>query len=139
MFLDVAHQVGLYQGLHEEAIQVLGHNWVRDDLASFRKMRFMDSAIQETLRLNPTVLHASNREVIHPDGLTLPTGQHLPRGSWVAASTLDVHLDERFYPDPAHYDPSRFLSYPKLNDSQSTSRLTTSSSFLTFGAGRHAW
>ncbi|KAL4868256.1 hypothetical protein BDV12DRAFT_170032 [Aspergillus spectabilis] len=140
MFLDVASKTGLSQSLQQEAATVLGHNAAWEDLASFKKLQLIESSIKETLRLSPMLLHASNREIIHADGLTLPTGQHLPRGTWVGASTLDVHLDERFYPDPTQYNPSRFLlTCQEPSESQNISRLATTKSFLSFGAGRHAW
>lgn len=142
MLLDLAshgHQLGLYQDLQCEAVEVLGCNASWEDLGSFKKLRLIHSCIQETLRLNPVLLHASNREVIHADGLTLPTGQHLPRGTWVGASTMDVNLDERFYSNPMQYDPRRFLSERQPTESQKIDRLTTTSTFLSFGAGRHSW
>ncbi len=142
MLLDLAshgHQLGLYQDLHREAVEALGCNASWEDLGSFKKLRLTHSCTQESLRLNPIPLHASNREVIHADGLTLPTGQHLPRGTWVGASTIDVNLDERFYPNPMQYDPRRFLSEGQPTESRKIDRLTTTSTFLSFGAGRHSW
>ncbi|KAL4881714.1 cytochrome P450 [Aspergillus karnatakaensis] len=142
LLLDIAHQKGLSQSLQQEAATALTSNEAWTDLCSFNKLSLAESTIKETLRLNPIQLHASNREVIHPNGLTLPTGQHLPCGTWAAASAWDVHLDERFYPDPMKYDPCRFLdseSQKTLNETQNINRLAASSRFLPFGAGRHAW
>jgi cytochrome P450 len=145
--LDIASsppEIGLYRQLRQEATKVLTSEkeWVEP--SSFNKLHFTDSAIRETLRLRPPVLHASNREVIHPSGITMPSGQHLPQGMWVAGSTLDIHMDERFYAEGQHYKPFRFVKGQTSGDgtgmsTQKINRVATTSTFLTFGTGRHAW
>ncbi|RHZ67371.1 uncharacterized protein CDV56_109530 [Aspergillus thermomutatus] len=133
----------LYQQLRQEATNVLSseREWVVP--TSFKKLRYTDSAIRETLRLAPVTLHASNREVIHPSGITLPTGQHLPRGMWVAASTLDIHTDERFYAEGQSYKPFRYVKEQTNEDGtgmpkQKLTRVAATSKYLPFGSGRHA-
>jgi cytochrome P450 len=145
--LDIASappEIGLYQQLRQEARKVLTseEEWVEP--SSFNKLHYTDSAIRETLRLTPVVLHGSNREIIHPSGLTMPSGQHLPRGMWVAGSTLDIHMDERFYAEAQQYKPFRFVKGQTSEDGtgmseQKINRVATASTFLTFGTGRHAW
>jgi hypothetical protein len=156
--LDIASsepEIGLHQQLRQEAANVLSSEKEWLDPTSFKKLRYTDSAILETLRLTPATLHAANREVIHPSGITLPTGQHLPRGMWVAASTLDVHRDETFYPEAQSYKPYRFVEEQTNengtglsggNDSQDASKsqqklrmVAATSTYLPFGSGRHAW
>ena len=43
------------------------------------------------------------------DRLVLPSGQHVPQGTWLGAASLEIHLDERFYPDAKAYKPFRFV------------------------------
>ncbi|GFF95061.1 hypothetical protein IFM53868_07828 [Aspergillus udagawae] len=155
--LDIASsplEIGLDQRLRQEAATVLRSekDWAAP--ISFMKLRYLNSAILESLRLTPVLLLASNREVIHPAGITLPTGQHLPRGMWVAASTMDIHTDERFYSEGQSYQPFRFVEEQTTEDDTSLSKETktrdtgmptqkvtkvaTKSTYLPFGTGRHA-
>ena len=48
------------------------------------------------------------KEVMQPNGVTLPDGQKIPLGVWLGVSLTGVHQDENFYPDPHIYDPFRF-------------------------------
>ncbi|GFG03407.1 lanosterol 14-alpha demethylase [Aspergillus udagawae] len=155
--LDIASsppEMGLHQQLRQEAANNLSSEKEWAAPTSFKKLRYTDSAIRETLRLTPAVLHASNREVIHPSGITLPTGQHLPRGMWVAASTFDIHTDEKFYPEGHSYKPYRFVEEQTNEDGSGLSgrdntqdasmskqkmhTVATTSTYLPFGSGRHA-
>ena len=47
------------------------------------------------------------REVLPKDGVTLPSGHHIPKGSWLATDTVQTHKDDRFYLQPNEYDPFR--------------------------------
>jgi cytochrome P450 len=156
--LDIASsppEIGLHQQLRQEVANILTSEKEWSDPTSFKKLRYTESAIRETLRLSPATLHASNREVIHPSGITLPSGQHLPRGTWVAASTLDIHNDEKFYPEAQSYKPYRFVEEQTNENGTSVSEreiiqdtsgsqqkihmVAATSTYLPFGSGRHAW
>jgi cytochrome P450 len=74
---------------------------------------------------------------------------------WVAASTMDIHTDERFYSEGQSYQPFRFVEEQTTEDGTSPSKETktqdtgmptqkvtkvaTKSTYLPFGTGRHAW
>ena len=94
------------------------------------------------------------REVMPKDGVTLPSGHHVPKGAWMGAGTVDLHHDDRFYPKPEEYDPFRFArkhtdtlvgaNKDSLTDKASIYRknqslATASDIFLAFGYGKHAW
>ncbi|KAL5363166.1 cytochrome P450 [Aspergillus floccosus] len=133
----------LYQQLRQEAAKVLGSEKEWTDPIAFKRLHYIDSAIRESLRLTPVSLHASSREVIPLSGITLPAGQHLPQGIWVAASTLDIHTDERFYPKGQSYEPFRFVEEQTIEDCTSTAeqmvtKVAVTPTYLPFGAGRHA-
>ncbi|GFF37084.1 lanosterol 14-alpha demethylase [Aspergillus udagawae] len=155
--LDIASfppEKELYQQLRQEAAKVLGSEEEWTDPISFKRLHYTDSAIRESLRLTPVSLHASSREVIPPSGITLPAGQHLPQGIWLAASTLDIHTDERFYPKGQSYEPFRFVEEQTIEDCMSPSnesnkkdtstaeqmvtKVAVTPTYLPFGAGRHA-
>ena len=95
------------------------------------------------------------REVVKHDGLTLPEGTHLPRGSLLGVSLVGVHTDERFYSKPNGYDPFRFVrskviatpenGFDTISNSKApvyrknVNLATCSDIFLSFGYGRHSW
>lgn len=88
------------------------------------------------------------------DGVTLPSGHHIPKGEWMGVDTVDLHHDDRFYLKPEEYDPFRFAK--KHEDAllgaskeiltgkasiyrKNQSLATTSDIYLGFGHGKHAW
>lgn len=60
------------------------------------------------MRLNPHFGRGFMQEVLNKDGVDLPNGLHLPQRAWLGVSMMDIHTDERYYPDPHTYDPFRF-------------------------------
>ena len=48
------------------------------------------------------------KEVVKPNGITLPSGQDVPFGTWLGISVSGISQDERYYSDPHKYDPFRF-------------------------------
>jgi cytochrome P450 len=87
-----------------------------------------------------------NKEIVHASGLVLPSGQHLAKGTWLGAASLDIHLDDRFYPDAKEYKPFRFVSGEHIDEEvtdatlpEQQDRLDSNAPFLSFGAGRHRW
>lgn len=96
------------------------------------------------------------QEVIHKDGVTLPDGQHVPRGAWLGAYLAGIGMDERYYLDPQKYDPFRFsraraelasigedpnsVSSKAVGEKPNGAYLSMSDdTFATFGLGKHAW
>lgn len=145
---------GVWEQLREEADMVFktADDWTNP--ASLAKLPLADSAIRESLRKNPVISRVVLRQVMPKNGITLPSGHHIPGGAWLGADTVDLHHDERFYPKPEVYDPFRFAKKPEdplggpkegtLSDKASIYRknqgLTTSSDiFLSFGYGKHSW
>ncbi|KAH7320701.1 cytochrome P450 [Stachybotrys elegans] len=149
--LDILHcdsELGLVQALRDEAESVLKTEDDWSTSTAFHKLVLYDSAIRESLRCHPILIKGLTKEVIDPDGLKLPNGTLLPRGSWVGVPVVGIHRDERFYPKSSTYDPYRFLKL-KLDVEKNASgdqRTTTSEydaarpgvEYLGFGYGRHA-
>jgi len=75
------------------------------DAASMGKLEYMDSIVKEILRLRPIVPMAP-RKAMRPMKIG---GFDVPAGWNVCVSIYLVHHDERVYPDPERFDPSRFL------------------------------
>lgn len=115
--------------------------------AALARMVTLDSTVRESLRLWGFVSRGVLKEVSQKDGVTLPTGEHLPRGTKVGIHAFPVHHDENYYKDPYTFNPMRFCTQnEKLADGQGyaggnkgTAMVTTSSIFMPFSHGRHAW
>ncbi|KAE8377155.1 cytochrome P450 [Aspergillus bertholletiae] len=104
-----------------------------------QSMPRMESTIRETLRLSPLSDRMLSRRVVQKAGITLPDGQFLPRGTWLAVAAVGVHRDERTYEDPDEYRPLRFLCQDNATgEPKSTLVPVTSEKFLAFGHGRHS-
>lgn len=110
------------------------------------------------MRLNPHFGRGFMQEVLNKDGVDLPNGLHLPQRAWLGVSMMDIHTDERYYPDPHTYDPFRFsrareeLALKDQIDSTDNAVVddkakklngaylaTTEDRFAAFGLGKHSW
>ena len=60
---------------------------------------------------------------------TTLNGYYIPKNSYIAANFYAVHVDERSFPDPSRFDPTRFLS----NDQKSVHR---PAEFIPFSIGK---
>ena len=143
-----------WEQLREEAAGVfnMADDWTNP--ASLPRLPLADSTIRESLRENPMLTRVILREVMPKDGVMLPSGHHFPKGAWIGAGTVDLHHDDRFYPEPGKYDPFRFatkydekpagVNRETLTGKASIYRknqglATVSDIFLAFGYGKHAW
>ena len=103
-------------------------------------LRIMDSCFRETLRIRPFVIYGVGREVVPEEGVFAPDGTHLPQGTWVCVSNMDIYLDDRFYEDPNTFNPYRFLNTTATGEVMPKAMLSTASpSFLAFGYGDYVW
>ena len=143
-----------WEELREEAagVFITADDWT--DPVSLLKLPLADSTIRESLRKNPMLTRTMLREVVAKDGIILPSGHYIPKGTWMAAGTFGLHHDDRFYPNPEEYDPFRFarkqedmnmnIDKDTLTDKASIYRknqalATASDIFLGWGYGKHAW
>jgi cytochrome P450 len=88
------------------------------------------------------------KQVVAKDGVTLPSGQHLPCGTKVGVHGAPVHRDENIYSDAQVFKPFRFCSngsenmvddYSEKVVGEGIPLVTTSSNFMAFSHGRNAW
>ncbi|PIG83550.1 ferulate-5-hydroxylase [Aspergillus arachidicola] len=104
-----------------------------------QSMLYMESTIRESLRLSPLSDRMLSRRVVQKGGITLPDGQFLPRGTWLAVAAVGIHRDEQNYEDPDEYRPLRFLSEDtETKEAKAMLVPVTSEKFLAFGHGRHS-
>jgi len=119
------------------------------------RLTCIDSAIRESQRMSSFDMHVGGRIITAAEGLTLPNGMVLPRGSEVETPSHSIHFDEGIYLKPYQYDPLRFSRSPSIHDPPSDhpscegdlgdpskvrplSIVNASPDFLAFGHGRHA-
>lgn len=113
--------------------------WNKRSLAKLEKM---DSSFRESQRMN-TILSLGPLRIVGNDGLTTPSGVHVPRGYQVGIPAYSIHFDEEIYgSDAREFSPFRF--YNRRKDAQETGDnlkgarqawATTSADYLSFGAG----
>ncbi len=71
---------------------------------------------------------------------TFSDGTFVPKGSLVSAAAGPMHQDEEFYEDAEIFNPWRFVNM-REEEGEGTKHqmVTTSSEYVPFGHGRHAW
>ena len=143
-----------WEQLRKEAAEVFKTEDDWNNPASLQELPLADSAIRETLRQSPVLTRILLREVLPKDGVTLPSGHHIPKGAWLATDPVQIHNDDRFYLQPNEFDPFRFTkkhqdeiassgkenSTDKASVFRKTQSLATASDiYLAFSYGKHAW
>lgn len=91
------------QQLHTEAIAVLGPTR-NPSAADYPNLPFATQVFAEAMRLYPPVW-VTARSCISSYQIA---GYTIPVGAALLAPQFAVHRDERFFPDPDRFDPSRF-------------------------------
>ncbi|KAK1754460.1 cytochrome P450 [Echria macrotheca] len=69
---------------------------------------YLRACIDEALRMSPPNGGALTREVIAKEGVTI-AGNYIPSGCNVGVPLYAIHHDSRYYPEPFHYRPERWL------------------------------
>lgn len=163
-FIDILStppELGYLDAIRDEAASVFQTEEDWGKLASLHKLTRIDSALRESMRLNPLFGRGTMQEVMHKNGVTLPDGSHIPQGAWLGVSLTGITMDERYYSDPHRYNPWRFsrareelalngetfgsdLTKPvgddKSDDKPNAGWLSTiEDRFATFGFGKHSW
>jgi cytochrome P450 len=101
----------------------------------------VDSTLRESMRLWGFISRGIMKKVVATDGVTLPSGQHLPQGSKVGITSYAIHHDESIYQSAMKFEPFRFCSdmHGKTSLKNAVSMVTSADDFMAFSHGRHAW
>lgn len=139
--------------IRQEMSYVLDRSGGVFDKASVSKMIQTDSILRESMRTHGFGNRAMIRKVVAPNGLQTPDGHVLPCGSTLSVLSYPVHHDPELYEHPEKFDPFRFsrmrVGVKDMDDglsrsgggkdgSPSSSFVSTSSTYLPFGHGKHA-
>ncbi|XP_074596470.1 cytochrome P450 4c21-like [Brevipalpus obovatus] len=73
-------------------------------ISQINELQFMDQCVKENLRIHPPVCNMVRKtsEKVELDGYIVP------KGTLTCTFIYCVHHDEKIYPDPDKFDPSRF-------------------------------
>jgi len=69
-------------------------------------------------------------------------GTFIPKGTLVAAASRSLHYDEHFYENPEVFEPFRFVHTCEEDGTGNGPKhqlVSTTTEYLAFGHGRHAW
>lgn len=118
---------------HEIRTVLAAHDgeWNKRALAQMEKL---DSTFRESQRLNTVLTVGPLRIVNAEDGVTTPSGVHLPKGFQVGIPAYSIHFDKDVWgEDAAEFKPFRFVEMEKKQ-----AWATTSTRYLAFGAGKNS-
>ncbi|EPQ60090.1 cytochrome P450 [Gloeophyllum trabeum ATCC 11539] len=120
--------------LREEAHCIIdSFGWSK---AALDRLVKMDSFLKESMRVNGlgSVTHA--RRAVKP--IRLSDGTYVPEGSYISAA-LDVHFDERHYPNPEIFNGWRFYDDSNSLANGEDGFVVPKLHYLPWGYGKHAW
>ncbi|KAI0884969.1 cytochrome P450 [Annulohypoxylon maeteangense] len=115
--------LGYIEALRQECDKALsdaGGTWNSE---AIRKLKLVDSAIRDSMRVAPFASIAMARAVVDPSGISIENGKSrvlVPQGTILALPMESIHCDETIYPDARQFDPFRFVK-TKSEGSDSTS------------------
>lgn len=119
-----------------------GREWTRTSLADMIRI---DSCLRESMRLWGFISRGIMKMVVAPQGVTLPSGAHIPYGAKVGVTAYAIHHDESVYPQSFEYNAFRFLRPASDSASDQSageitkppSMVSSSETFMGFSHGRH--
>ncbi|OXV06042.1 hypothetical protein Egran_06192 [Elaphomyces granulatus] len=137
------------------SVQIVTTNIIHDMLSSPSDMKVREhlyNEIANALDTSPGKGWADQHllpqgKVIPKEGITLPSWQQLPKGTWLGIPVVGIHSDENIYPNAAKYEPFRFCNRKpgeELDEKDaaipvtSTGVVNVTDIFLPFGAGKSA-
>ena len=118
--------------------------------AEVDQLEVHDSFIRECMRTTPVAYATMRRSVMSPKGYNFSDGTFVPSTFEVGVPVNQVHKDERLYKNASAFNPLRFmerLAGPvKTTDHAGNASgerreqlASTTTSFLAWGDGSHAW
>ncbi|KAG8219271.1 cytochrome P450 [Butyriboletus roseoflavus] len=102
------------------------------------KMRKVDSFIKECQRLEGTFSVGLPRKALKD--FTFSDGTFVPKSTTMLAPIQSIHYDEEYYGNAHAFEPFRFADLREEDGEGMKYQFTsTTTNYLPFGHGRHAW
>ena len=117
---------GAMKKAQEELDRVVGKGEL-PDFCHKDSLPYIDALIKELLRWSPPVPLSSPNRAMQDD---VYRGYFIPKGATVIQNIWAIFRDPNIYPDPAAFNPDRFLKDGKINP------LVFDPEDRVFGAGR---
>lgn len=135
--------LGYIESLREECQNALNASNGKWTLEAVRRLKLVDSAIRESMRMVSFSSLAISRTVIDPEGIAVNCGDAdviIPPGTMVALPIESIHRDESIYPDANKFDLFRFISRERQDDKTkpafyTNTKPTTSADDVFYGFG----
>ena len=71
---------------------------------------------------------------------TFSDGTFVPKGTTIIVASRAIHHDEAFYDNADTFEPFRYADLPELEgEGMKYQLVSTTTEYLPFGLGRHAW
>lgn len=110
---------------------------IPDDPYATRDMLKLDSAIRESMRLNPMSARGIPKEVVKPGGLTTPDGLFLPEGCHISTASVSCMMkDSEWYERGDEFAPLRFYDEANTTNEKQKGASQVSEQFLAFSIGK---
>ncbi|KAJ3648473.1 hypothetical protein Zmor_020274 [Zophobas morio] len=94
------------QCIYSELVDVLGDLNIKSTYNDLQNLKYTERCIKESLLLYPNVFVISRHL---GDDVRITSRDLLPKGTHVAMYIYAVHRNPDIYPDPAKFDPDKFL------------------------------
>ncbi|KAH7715414.1 CBN-CYP-33C9 protein [Aphelenchoides avenae] len=105
-FAYLLHNPEVQKKVHDELDRIIGSDRLitMDDKNSLPYLNAVIAETHRTCNLMPqNFLHRTTREVV-------VDGYNLPAGTCIIPQMTGLHYDDKIFPDPAKFDPTRFLN-----------------------------
>jgi hypothetical protein len=133
-------QQDTYASLRKEAESIFLSEIDWTSASSLKGLVNINSSVRESARKNPLQTRGLIKQVMPEDGVTLPDGVHVPKGTWLGIPVEAIHRDETIYPDARSFDALRFARMSVEGESnKSLDAAETSDTYMFFSYGRSAW
>ncbi|KJZ71258.1 hypothetical protein HIM_09331 [Hirsutella minnesotensis 3608] len=107
LIYNVYSKPDILRRLRAELAQATSSNPTGDlNLAALEQLPYLTAVILEAMRLSPAL--GTRLQRIAPDRDLVYNQWVIPAGTPVGMTTIFMHMDERLYPRPQHFEPERW-------------------------------
>jgi cytochrome P450 len=117
LLYEVSMNVELQESLHREAATVLPtlNSFIMNPEILQNQLPLLDAVWKETNRLHPAAATGTTRRV-GSQPIVVGRGLELPAKAIISIPPYSLHRNEKYWPNPQDFDPSRFLNIEKQSN-----------------------